>query len=471
MGKNSVEEMKQYIWEESVYFRDHIDEKRLLVFYEEITKTDFLTWKEKNFLWQQIARWSFIHGEYATSEIFKKQWLLERQVVQEFREAFLKEEIAPIPFQERNQKFVVIITSQVIETGHGPTKSALDRAACLQDLGYQVLLINTAELLTLEGEIPFEEVITGNYVDELLNQDIYEWKEHKIPYFQCYQNMPNMEDMETLFETIRKLKPCFAMEIGNQSLLAKCVDALIPVVSISMGPSIITPFESSYQTLNHELAENEKEVFAAMGVGEERLLPLPFTFGIKEPKRRYQKAELYVPEDAFVSCVVGARLDEDVTEEFLQFAKQVVSEKHYMIFMGIWPKYEEVMASHEELRPYLKYLGMQEDVAGIMSSIELYINPRRRGGGTSAVEAMAQGIPALTIDYGDVALNVAPEFLCKDYGEMLAQIRRYETDVAYYEAAQEIASKRAEYMLDTKGAMRDLCKQVYEKEKLKDSLK
>ncbi len=99
-----------------------------------------------------------------------------------------------------------------------------------------------------------------------------------------------------------------------------------------------------------------------------------------------------------------------------------------------------------------------------MRAFDLYINPYRRGGGTSVVEAMAQGLAALAIDYGDVAYNIAPEFLCKDYDEMLDRIKILTTDKDEYNKAREIALKRAEYMLDTKNAMKNLCDMIYERE-------
>jgi predicted O-linked N-acetylglucosamine transferase (SPINDLY family) len=32
--------------------------------------------------------------------------------------------------------------------------------------------------------------------------------------------------------------------------------------------------------------------------------------------------------------------------------------------------------------------------------MDIYINPTRRGGGTSAVEALSKGIPVITVNYG-----------------------------------------------------------------------
>lgn len=463
------DEMLDYIYNESVFFSEHVDLDRLCRFYDEITKTQFLSWENKLFLWHQLSRWSFLTKEYSIPLVMKYNWDLLKEIDMKFKEAFYEENVFDKPekriaFSKRNKDLVVIITSQLIAKGHGPTKSALDRAACLQDLGKTVIIFNTAELLTMVGNIPFKNTNVATYCEENLEKTSIEWKGHVIPYVQCEPNMPSIEAVRVLYKTISELKPAFVMEIGNSSLLANCIDDLIPVVFISMGPSLLTPCICSYHTRNRDYTTEEKEILKYVGVDYDRFFPLPFTFSIKEARNIYKKSDLDIAEDVFVSVVVGARLSLDVNKEFLDFLEKFASDKHYIVFLGFWDNYEDVKKERPDLFKYVRYLGNQDDVTGIMRAFDLYINPYRRGGGTSVVEAMAQGLAALAIDYGDVAYNIAPEFLCKDYDEMLDRIKILTTDKDEYNKAREIALKRAEYMLDTKNAMKNLCDMIYERE-------
>lgn len=43
------DEMLDYIYNESVFFSEHVDLDRLCRFYDEITKTQFLSWENKLF--------------------------------------------------------------------------------------------------------------------------------------------------------------------------------------------------------------------------------------------------------------------------------------------------------------------------------------------------------------------------------------------------------------------------------------
>ena len=65
------------------------------------------------------------------------------------------------------------------------------------------------------------------------------------------------------------------------------------------------------------------------------------------------------------------------------------------------------------------------------------------------MEAMFLGVPVVTVNYGDVAVNAGEAFCVKDYAEMQKKIRQYYKDKAFYEKMSETAGKRAEVLLDT----------------------
>ena len=80
--------------------------------------------------------------------------------------------------------------------------------------------------------------------------------------------------------------------------------------------------------------------------------------------------------------------------------------------------------------------------------MDLYINPIRKGGATSAVEAMSKGKPVLTVAYGDVAGTVGEEFCCQSYAEMAKLIRLYQKDAIFYKQKSQEALNLAEKYLD-----------------------
>jgi glycosyltransferase involved in cell wall biosynthesis len=85
-------------------------------------------------------------------------------------------------------------------------------------------------------------------------------------------------------------------------------------------------------------------------------------------------------------------------------------------------------------------LGFQNDMLAVLDCCDLYINPKRKGGGTSAFEAMYKGMPLVTLPVGDVGLAAGADFQAADYDEMIRQISEYKADREYY----EVQSRRHE---------------------------
>ena len=81
---------------------------------------------------------------------------------------------------------------------------------------------------------------------------------------------------------------------------------------------------------------------------------------------------------------------------------------------------------------------------------DLYINPKRLGGGTSVAEALYKGLPAVTLDYGDVGVGAGSDFLVKDYEEMYKKVILYAQDKEFYEKMSKRARERAVELMNSR---------------------
>lgn len=105
-------------------------------------------------------------------------------------------------------------------------------------------------------------------------------------------------------------------------------------------------------------------------------------------------------------------------------------------------------------------LGLQEDALAIYSLCDLYLNPIRLSGGTSAAESMSEGVPVLTTDLGDVALEVEDAYKVKDYEEMKQRIFELEADHKQWEKWSQAAKEKAEELTDSKKEFIKIIKQI-----------
>lgn len=97
-------------------------------------------------------------------------------------------------------------------------------------------------------------------------------------------------------------------------------------------------------------------------------------------------------------------------------------------------------------------LGVIDDVAGVLPVLDLYVNPFRLGGGYSVAEAFGAGIPAVSIDYGDVATAAGKDFCVETYEQMNQMIERYRMEPEFYAGMKEKARERLTALTDEGGA-------------------
>lgn len=401
------------------------------------------------FIYYQLKFKLFVSSKLDMEESKAELWEYFREVVEEFAQV-LTTPLEAIPEEERNKNLVVVITEQVTNTKHGPTKTALDRCKALMTvLGKEVLLINTAEVTNVVGCIPLYDTRLGTYNKKILLAKELEWKGVKVPYLQCEQNMPDIDTLNELLGKIRRLAPGRVVSIGGSGMLSNLVNKMIPVLTVGLAPSDLEITTTKYQTLSRRLQDSDIHMLQKLGFSEDHVVESIFTSSLKPQTEHITRAELGIPDDKFVMFVIGYRLNEEVTDEFLQTIEEVMEKDMLLGFLGRFGNYQECISKYPKLKEQSVFFGDCEDILSRMEICDLYVNPIRKGGGTSCVEAMFKGVPVVSVAYGDVAVNVGEDFLVKDYAGMQDVIKRYHDEKDFYQVMSQKAEKRAEILLDT----------------------
>lgn len=77
------------------------------------------------------------------------------QLVKAFQEE-LRDLLDEIPYEQRDASLALVISGQILSENHAATKIALDKCRFfIESLQKNVLLINTAEAISLVGRIPY----------------------------------------------------------------------------------------------------------------------------------------------------------------------------------------------------------------------------------------------------------------------------------------------------------------------------
>lgn len=224
---------------------------------------------------------------------------------------------------------------------------------------------------------------------------------------------------------------------------------MVPTLTVGTTQSGLAVTLTSYQAVHGKLNDTWKLVCKNTGKTEQHMIHGRFTFSLKEQLEHTSREKEQLPDKQFLLAVVGARLDEEVTDDFLKMLRGVLSPQIGVVFIGKFETYEKVAERYPNIRQYMYQLGFCSDILSKLEICDLYVNPTRKGGGTSAVEAMSKGLPTISVSYGDVAGIIGEEFCCRDYEEMAELIGRYAKDDKFYQKKAEDAKKLAELYLDT----------------------
>lgn len=440
------------VWWYSVLIAIKKDEDTFLEFITYVrSHAESFSVNTQYFLFYQLKslkfKFSMLDNENTTVALWK--------FFEELSERYAKEvhvSLEEIPEDKRDYGKAVVITEQFISMAHGPTKTASDRCRVLMtEMKKDVILINTAEVLSLVGEIPFYNAVQGSYMQAGRSVREQPWKGVKIPYMQCENNMPDIRTLDLLLQQIKEVAPGYVITIGGNSILANLVNRMVPVLAVGLCPSALAMTVAKYQLLGRPLEDRDKAMLAEMGISENRIIESVFTSSLKPQTEHISREDLHISQKDFFIIVVGARLDDEVTPEFLDMLDGVMEDGMHLGFLGRFQNFELSMKNYPRLKRHTTNLGFTNDILSRFEVCDLYINPKRAGGGTSCVEAMYKGVPVVTLPYGDVAVNAGKEFCVDTYTDMQKKIIEYYTNPDYYKEMSEKAVQRTKLLLDSEG--------------------
>jgi len=413
----------------------------------------------KYFLLNQIKSILFKHTFVDNGNIKYLRWQLLEQSVRGLKKE-LEDLLVPIPYEKRNQDKAFVIVQQILTEEHAPTKTALDRCKILMEhMNKKVLLINTAEFMPSVGEIPYYNMQAASYILSLTEWEALGWKGAVIPYFQCNQNMPDIETLRLLLQMVQNQKPGLVIEIGGESMFASLVDDLIPVLTIGTVPSDWDGIMTRCQTISRELTNVDTELLQKMGKGEQSIIQSIFTSSLQPQRKKVTRKELGLPENKFILVVIGVRLDEEIEDYFMDMIAQALDKDMAVAIIGKFELCERYIQKIPGLNGKMYNLGHSSDILSWIEVCDLYVNPYRKGGGTSCVEALYKGLPVVTLPYGDVSVNAGEEFFTESYDTMVELIRKYKNDLQFYHAMSERAKERAGKLLDSASEFQNIIKE------------
>lgn len=422
---------------------------------EEVLNADYDLLGEYNkyFLYWQIRSSIFGKVKLQSGTMEKGLAKLYRRLYESFYKALHVEMFSYIPLEERDKNLVFIFTSQFLTELHAPTKTVCDRAYYMQhDLGKKAVIINTAMLIPKKGDTPFYNRDQGGYMEKYLKTSRFRYRDEVFEFMQYEDDMPDLVQMQKLLFRMKKEKPYCIINIGGGDLCADLCGNVVPEITISTVFSEMAAATGKFQVIDRNLKPSDYELMQILGLKPENIKKSMFTFVFKEQTHHFTREEIGLPRRAYILLVTGWRLKDEAEDEFLKMLESAVCREQQIevVFMGLFQDYGQVLSAYPKLKEKAHYFECQEDALAVTECCDLYVNPRRKGGGSSAAEALYMGLPVVTLSMGDAAEAAGEDFWVSDYHEMEDKIIRYCRSRESYEEMSALARKRGKSLTDSK---------------------
>lgn len=390
------------------------------------TKNDLsLSLFNKYFLMWQFLRLDF---SFPTEKkpTYQNHWFLYKKIFNSFNKHL--NSINFISKEERNDNLIIIMTGQFLNNAHAPTKLVLERAYHLiKDFNKDVIIINTCELLTSKGTLPFYKVITANKISQYSQVNQVKYKNINIPFYQPSIDMPNENEIINILSIIQEYKPYFILNVGSANLTADLSCNLLPVISFPTTSDLAIS-----EAQIHIDCSKDRDYSSLDFINNESIIYSNLAHEGVEEKKQYKKEDFNLPKDKFLIVITGNRLDSEINEELIDLLIDIISYNSHIVFIGHFLKYDFFCNKNSCLKNNSSFLGYQKDLYSLLNLFDLFINPPRVGGGTVAYWAILNQLPIITLNYGDVNNLTNQEFSVKNIQEMKKVIINYISNKEFY---------------------------------------
>ncbi|GIL38793.1 glycosyltransferase [Roseiterribacter gracilis] len=346
-----------------------------------------------------------------------------------------------IPAEERDWDFVPIVTLQLLTRLHAPSADVLDYAARLVRMGKRPLLINSC-LMPRAMAAPFFKATIANHNEGFEALQTMTHDGVTFDFLQCAPLMPDEPELSRIVRMLHAKRPGYVLSMGHSNLLADLCGSFTTTVGMPFGTDFQTTAASTY-VLPRPWADGDEQAAASLALARDNVLATPYAFRLPDSHRATTRADLGASDTDILLAVVGSRLDGDATREWMEQLGAALDANPdvHVVFVGNFPAYEKRRALHPALERQTSAVGIIDDVPALLACCDLFLNPPRHGGGSTAAYALARGVPVLTDPTGDVAM-VAGAAALPGLAQLQETLAKWRSDMAWRSQQQDHARQR-----------------------------
>lgn len=338
---------------------------------------------------------------------------------------------------------VALVTNQFTNDRHQPTRDCFDFASRLQDeFGLDVAIINT-NLLPTRIENLFIPPMVAELVAEFEGVFAMEMFGRRVKVASFTESAFSQTKLASIVEAIDGYDPDLVVSFGGSNIVADLFaeSGARPVVCIPTTSGLTISL--AHILLGFDERDYTADIPALYRTPFARRFR-PFTFGYSLPPTRGDIGDPGFGGAPFVFAVVGTRLDQEATPEFLALLDDILDRCPGALaaFAGTAPALPGRLATLRN-GDRTRCLGHVADIRALYRRCHAFLNPARQGGGGGAGYALAEGVPVVGFAWGDAASVAGPAFTVPDRESYIARAVELFADSSA--RAQAAAAARARF--------------------------
>lgn len=342
-------------------------------------------------------------------------------------------------FSFKPPRRIAIIVPQILNMRHSPTREAFNIALHLDHYHEcETYILNTNAMnyanceqlnLLIKSSFQTNEVLAG---------------QNKVPvnYMQFNSTVNTIsfeagpmssQKIAQIVNVLQQLKIEAVIAHGENLLVMESLHGFYPSIFATTGS--VVPFNhcDAYfvpEQLFDDRAKSIADKYNHENFMMENMLVTPQ--GQAEFAAEREKFNL--AEDDFLFLVVGTRMSDELHDEFCDVCNRLLeSNPHAKVLFAGSPSLD--LARHFDAglitQRRVINIGFQKDLPSVSAMCDVFLNPKRAGGGTSSQTAMLNGLPVVTLNFGHISAIVPQEKRQNGWGAYFEYANKLQQDADY----------------------------------------
>ncbi|MCD7824799.1 MAG: hypothetical protein LUH14_02360 [Clostridiaceae bacterium] len=406
---------------------------------EKLLYKDDLSWDYTAGIRNQINRERFCNLEMDIPYFDK------RMLWSHLRMRFQREtgcQLSYVPYEQRNHKRILLCTDTLLGDLHAPTRVVLEAYKILRyELGYEVMLLVHVENIPVDLSACWLNPMYPNYYQGYQHHFTRLYKEqYRVDGYQQIINESTFSELPAYFQMLREWNPECALHIGAPSVTTDLLREMTTVLSMPCTSGYaVSDAQLLVGYLINDTVPEVPEMRSYLEGHGQKWYDIRFAIKLQSGGKVYQPEDFGFAKEDFIIAVVGNRLDNEIDSNFRRLMEEIAKQEErvrYLLIGACSLDFEEGI-----LKGRVNQYGFCQDLVDVLKGTDLFLNPKRQGGGGGAARAIAADVPVISLPDCDVAECVGSAFLCESYGQIPELVSRYCRDGSFYRTQQEECAK------------------------------